>query len=857
MPRWTSFEEFFEAATGYPPFDFQTRLAQMAHLPKLVEAPTGAGKTLALVLSWLWRRFFHPDPDVRALTPRRLVYCLPMRVLVEQTASEVQRSLQRLGLLAEANSPDKIGFQNSMTAAVSVYVIMGGEPPTDWHLHPEQAAVLIGTQDMLLSGALNRAYGSTRFRWPQTFAILNNDVLWAVDEIQLTGVGLSTTTQLDAFRRKLHTYGPTHTLWMSATVSPKWLETVDHPMPTQSECLGLSAADRDHPILSKRLRAPKRLEVRSLTVAPQDRKYTRQLAEMIASEHRTGSTTLVILNTVGRATATYEALKALFAGLSGKDGKGDSLPSLPPVTLIHSRFRPTERRKKLDSLPLQQAATANDHIIISTQVIEAGVDLSAATLITELAPWPSLVQRFGRCNRYGELPDGRVFVIDLDPKHSAPYAPELLTTSRQIIYDIDGRSASPSDLPHGEMEIQTGDVIRQKDLIDLFDTTPDLTGNDLDVSRYIRESGDTDVQVFWRHWGDGAPPARMDRPRMEELCPVPLADLRASLKDNALPMWTWNHLDEAWKQVRPREVRPGGIYLLPCSAGRYSPETGWSPHLIDVHVEPIPEKLNEEKRSEEGMSDEHLSFRHAWLTIPEHTDDVCREMELILAALPGLLDSESIEALQISARYHDSGKNHPAFQAMLTKNQSPPPLPSPNGQASGWAKSPAQGGRNPRPHFRHELASALALLEHGHPFPDHYPELVRNLVAYLCASHHGRVRMSIRTLPDESLPPESPPGGRVALGVADGDTLPETFLGGGIFIPCTVLTLDPMELGGGSDKPSWTEMALSLRDSLGPFRLAFLEAILRSADSIASRGEREVTANNDAQILDTERRVPA
>ncbi len=41
-------------------------------------------------------------------------------------------------------------------------------------------------------------------------------------------------------------------------------------------------------------------------------------------------------------------------------------------------------------------------------------------------------------------------------------------------------------------------VPREKDLFDLFDTTPDLTGADVDVSRFIRDGEELDVQVFWR-----------------------------------------------------------------------------------------------------------------------------------------------------------------------------------------------------------------------------------------------------------------------------------------------------------------------------------------------------------------------
>ena len=39
-------------------------------------------------------------------------------------------------------------------------------------------------------------------------------------------------------------------------------------------------------------------------------------------------------------------------------------------------------------------------IVVATQVIEAGVDIDSSVLITEAAPWPSICQRSGRCNRY-------------------------------------------------------------------------------------------------------------------------------------------------------------------------------------------------------------------------------------------------------------------------------------------------------------------------------------------------------------------------------------------------------------------------------------------------------------------------
>lgn len=95
------FEEMFKTATGFDPYPYQRRLAESSELPCVLDIPTGAGKTGAVVLSWLWRRV-------------------------------------HLGLL-------------------------------------------------------------------------NNDVLWIMDETQSLGVAVETSAQLHAFRRSFGTYGPSAT----------------------------------------------------------------------------------------------------------------------------------------------------------------------------------------------------------------------------------------------------------------------------------------------------------------------------------------------------------------------------------------------------------------------------------------------------------------------------------------------------------------------------------------------------------------------------------------------------------------------------------------------------------------------
>ena len=108
--REEQFRAFFKAATkeersseGHDPYPFQVRLALADERPELIDIPTGLGKTDAVVLAWLWRRRF-AGQQLRAATPRRLVYCLPMRTLVEQTEKKARMWLGNLGLLALLSS---------------------------------------------------------------------------------------------------------------------------------------------------------------------------------------------------------------------------------------------------------------------------------------------------------------------------------------------------------------------------------------------------------------------------------------------------------------------------------------------------------------------------------------------------------------------------------------------------------------------------------------------------------------------------------------------------------------------------------------------------------------------------------
>ena len=291
------FDRYFVAATGFAPFPFQRDLAVAQAFPSLLDVPTGLGKTEAAILAWLWRHRF-ASAAVRAETPRRLVYCLPMRVLVNQTRDRVRGLLAKLvgaGLLQEGE--------------VALHVLMGGEDDTGWARNPAGSAILIGTQDMLLSRALNRGYGMSRYLWPVHYAWLHNDALWVIDETQIMGTGLATTAQLAGLRSRLGTVGPARTLWMSATLVPSSLATIDHPAPKGGwATLALGAQDRSMAEVSKRLGAKKSMRLEA--VPGKDADFVRTVAKTVVDRKAATGLTLVVVNRVDPARGLYRALKA-------------------------------------------------------------------------------------------------------------------------------------------------------------------------------------------------------------------------------------------------------------------------------------------------------------------------------------------------------------------------------------------------------------------------------------------------------------------------------------------------------------------------------------------------------------------
>lgn len=876
----SDFAEWFRQLTKYPlPHGWQEELATSDECrPRLVRIPTGLGKTEAVLTAWSYHRIHRNDDR----WPRRLVWCLPMRVLVEQT-EQVAREIA-----------DRVDQENRP----GVHVVMGGEDAREWFLKPERPAVIIGTQDMLLSRALNRGYASMRARWPTEFGLLSQDALWVMDEVQLMDVGLATSAQLQAFRDQDSTkhLRPCVTWWMSATLQPDWLRSVDterwHKTWVESPCV-VPPPQRKGNLWE----IQKSLGTGSIPSDNPEAFATRVLAEHAAlPDGDYGRITLVVCNTVDRACETFEALKIA--------GRTEGLE------LVHSRFRPAERSKWRDRFLSRESCVAGvDRIIVATQVVEAGVNISAGCLITELAPWPSLVQRFGRCARYGG--SGSVVVVDRwSPKQtddersdtsSAPYESDELQAAWDALHGIKDVGVSSLEVYEASLTPEARGrlypyspkhLIMRHEFDELFDTTADLTGADLDISRFIRSGNERDLQVFWIDLANDQPPPDKRHARREELCPVPFLRARDWLcgpetKEKRKPRlrggmraWVWDWIEGEWAKATRASLLPGRVVCVAAACGGYRVDHGFDSEskesVLTVAALPVPQEVRALTEADAEQDGEQVSYSH-WKTIAFHTQEVTDEVKRI-AVQVGLSDNLQ-HSLELAAWWHDWGKSHPAFQGALKPGPERP-------HRVDLAKGPEDAWRDPRdmyryldgsesrPTFRHELASALGLFSLLELYAPQHPALLGSwsgvlealgkapasvqsvspasplvqrlldcsaeefdLVAYLVASHHGKVRSALHASPKDQEYRDRDGNGLPIRGVREMDRLPSIVLvAGEAALPEVALTLSPAAIGlSERTGASWRERSESVLERFGPGALAFLEAILRAADVHASR----------------------
>ena len=353
---------------------------------------------------------FAPDASTIA---DRLLYALPLRSLASSLFESTRDAIAASGLAREC----PVRLQTGETTSVAEI----GDPKFS------NGRIIFCTIDQILS-----SYLCTPFSLPIPQSNLNAGALVGglvvFDEYHLLDPNRSLRT---AFLLNQHLAGLCRLVWMTATqstsaiarmIAPDRIDAIEIEVP--SDEIVRMPSQRNKNRLWKWL--PHRLTGEDVWRAHKD----------LAKDKRR---TIVVLNTVSRAQAIYRDLKT-------KVAQGT------PVILLHSRFLASDRSDHESAARAAFGRSSHEEaILVATQVVEAGLDLSASYLHTELAPANALVQRAGRCARF-EGENGQVFVYDsINEKGSRSYSPYATGTKKT------------EDQPEAE---EAGDVHSIRDAMD-------------------------------------------------------------------------------------------------------------------------------------------------------------------------------------------------------------------------------------------------------------------------------------------------------------------------------------------------------------------------------------------------------
>lgn len=341
--------------------------------PIILRAPTGSGKTEAVVFPFIALR--------NHSLPSRLIYALPLRSLANQIAQRIEHYATKV------SSPPKVRLQH-------------GERPESVLF---AADVVVATIDQVIT-----SYACTPLTLPVRHgnipagAVMSSFLVF--DEVHLfhPELGLQATRLIC---ERLHRLGMPYAV-LSATLPDSIIEFWQDKFKAEV------------------IEAESEFVQRQVTVewrgSELDADAVKQALSMDQADpaHRI----LVVCNTVERAVKLYQEV--------AEEARAQGYA----CNLLHSRFLP-EHRKQKEVWVLQHfgknASPEIKALLVATQVVEVGLDISADLLLTELAPVDALIQRAGRVARWGGK--GEVWVYDV--KKATPYSQELTAKTRKDILE--------------------------------------------------------------------------------------------------------------------------------------------------------------------------------------------------------------------------------------------------------------------------------------------------------------------------------------------------------------------------------------------------------------------------------------
>lgn len=399
------FETRFETLTGHRPFPWQCQLyrewftgkAPGQNVPQVADVPTGLGKT-SVIAVWLLALMDCPDK-----MPRRLVYVVNRRTVVDQTTTEVQRLRQNLPTL---NHP------RVKTLAIST---LRGQfaDNQEWFADPSRPAVICGTVDMIGSRLLFSGYRIGFKSRPLHAGLLGQDALLVHDEAHLEPPFQSLIEAIQEEQRKERErngdlpWPGLRVMALSATAR----SSTDNGDGT----FGLNQSDHEHPIVAQRVNASKAIELHPCE--DEKNKLAANVVERALQHGESGNAILVFLRSVDNALDVLGKLEKACPGrvapLTGTM-RGFERDRLVRDNPVFARFMPPHDRPK-GLTPAEGTV-----YLVCTSAGEVGVNLSADHMVCDLATFDSMAQRFGRVNRFGDRDDTRLDVVypeSFDEKH--------------------------------------------------------------------------------------------------------------------------------------------------------------------------------------------------------------------------------------------------------------------------------------------------------------------------------------------------------------------------------------------------------------------------------------------------------
>lgn len=381
----------------------------------VLQAPTGAGKTFAALAPFVlgqWGRNNGP-------AARKMIYSLPLRVLAGSLKSQYEEDL-----------PTTVGgaplrFTTQYGGALDDRFLDGGDEywmPENNNVVPGTRHAIFTTIDQTLSGYIGTPL-SVPYRQSNVLygSILSGALVF--DEFHLLDPQRSFQTALHLLRKS-----PWPVLVMTATMSRIMRRELCDILNAEP----ITVDDEDIPHIKSQQDTKKYIHVSNGSLAGK------------TVVDNLGERTLVICNRVNRAQEIYEEV------IAELDERGD-LDNYE-TCLLHSRLLPDDRDEKetqVESWFGKENPTRA--IVVATQVVEAGLDISADVMHTEVSPIDSFLQRIGRTARFEEK-EATIYVYALPSMEKEGDFLPYDKTSTEVTYceleDLDGESA----LTYGDLQ---------------------------------------------------------------------------------------------------------------------------------------------------------------------------------------------------------------------------------------------------------------------------------------------------------------------------------------------------------------------------------------------------------------------